>query len=249
MKTYPTLYSRTSTGATQIWYCQQEKNGKYRSISGQLDGVKTFSEFTQAEPKNIGKKNETNAEKQAELEIQAKYKRQLKSGGYFENIKDIDKKLFISPMLAHKWEDRSDEINWKNGNYISPKMDGIRCIINKDGAFSRNGEKFVSFPHILEQLKVLFNDNPDLVLDGEIYCDKLCNDFNKIISLARKTKPKKEDLEESKKFIQYWIFDSPSLQGGFHERYDKLITICLYYFLNNQYVKLCKHKLIYKVGK
>ena len=64
-------------------------------------------------------------------------------------------------------------------------------------------------PHIFDALKPLFDAQPTLVLDGELYCDKLANDFNKIISLVRKTKPTKEDLIESAKLIEYHIYDIP----------------------------------------
>jgi ATP-dependent DNA ligase len=49
-----------------------------------------------------------------------------------------------------------------------------------------------------------------LIFDGELYADKFANDFNKIVSLVKKTKPTDADLKESKKNIEYWIYDLPS---------------------------------------
>ena len=49
------------------------------------------------------------------------------------------------------------------------------------------------------------------MLDGELYCDKLNNDFNKICSLVKKTKPTDEDLKESANTIEYWIYDAPKI--------------------------------------
>jgi DNA ligase-1 len=72
---------------------------------------------------------------------------------------------------------------------------------------SRNGKPIVSAPHILEALQPFVKNNPDVVLDGELYNHKLKNDFEKIISLVRKTKPTAEDLEESKELVQYWVYD------------------------------------------
>ena len=44
-------------------------------------------------------------------------------------------------MLAQKNGDR--ELDFENHTYfIQPKLDGVRCIIRKDGAFSRNGKSF-----------------------------------------------------------------------------------------------------------
>ena len=36
----------------------------------------------------------------------------------------------------------SSEINWPNAHFLQPKLDGIRCYINKYGAFSRNHKPF-----------------------------------------------------------------------------------------------------------
>lgn len=238
MKEYKTLYSRDSKGKVRIWKMQQEGN-KYRTISGLEDGEKVTTKWTTCEGKNIGKSNETKPEEQAEKEVLAQYKDQ-ESTGYFSSIKDIDKQTYFSPMLAKQWEDRKDEVDWSNGNYISPKMDGLRAIITKNGATSRNGKKFISFPHILKELEPIFEKYPQLILDGEIYCDKLAQDFNKIISLAKKTKPTQEDLKESAQFIQFWIFDCPSIKGGYHERYTGLKKI----IKPNKYIKICEHILI-----
>ena len=245
MKTYPTLYARSSGGKVLIWFMEQNGDS-YRTISGQQDGEKVTTKYTIAKPKNLGKKNVTTGDQQAQLEIEAKYIKK-KESGYFESIKDIDNQLFFEPMLAKQWEDYQGQLDWSKGNWISPKMDGLRCIITKNGAFSRNGKRFVSFPHILRELEPLFRKFPDLILDGECYCDKLANDFNKIISLARQTKPTAIDLEESEKYLQYWIFDCPSIAGNFNSRYTYLLKqiLCDSGYLNNQWIKICKHILIY----
>ncbi len=194
-------------------------------------------------PKNTGKANATTAIEQATKEIEAHYTDQ-KSTGYFGSVKDVDTVLYFSPMLAHKYTQYKDDINWDKGNYVSPKMDGLRAVITKNGAASRNGKPFVSFPHILRELKPLFDLLPNLILDGEIYCDKLSQDFNKIISLAKKSKPTQEDLDESEKYIQYWIFDCPSIGEGFHERYNQLVNLLDKNLPKNKWIKICKHELI-----
>ena len=46
-------------------------------------------------------------------------------------------------MLAQKNGDRPLEFDPpKKYYFLQPKLDGIRCIISKDGAFSRNGKEF-----------------------------------------------------------------------------------------------------------
>lgn len=242
MTTYKTLYSRTSTGAIQVWFGEAEED-RYRTVSGQLEGIKTYAEWTTCEGKNIGKSNETRPEEQCVKELEALYTKKL-AADYFESIEEIDKPRFISPMLAKSYENRKDEIDWTKGVYISPKMDGLRAVITRDGAKSRNGKLFTSFPHILRELEPLFKAFPKFAADGEIYTNKLKTDFNKIISLAKKSKPTEEDFIESEQWLEYHIFDAPMMKGGYHERYTELKALFEKYFKNNKWIKLCPHKLI-----
>ena len=51
---------------------------------------------------------------------------------------------------------KNDKDKVKYPIYSQPKLDGIRCIVKKDGMWSRNGKKIISAPHIHESLKPLF---------------------------------------------------------------------------------------------
>ena len=126
-------------------------------------------------------------------------------------------------MLAHDFFKYNSKLTYPVMD--QPKLDGVRAIVQESGMKSRNGKIHISAPHIRESLEQLFIDNPDLVFDGELYAHKDTCDFNKIISCVRKTKPKPEDLIESKKYIQYWIYDLPSHPGTFAERYQALMEI------------------------
>jgi ATP-dependent DNA ligase len=201
-----TIYKKTKTGATQEWTIEVVGN-KYRTHSGQVGGIITTNEWTIVYGKNTGKLNETTDKEQTMKEAVAKRTKKLESG-YFENIKHINKTQYFEPMLASKWEDSKDKITYPI--FSQPKLDGIRCIVTKDGMFSRNGKPIISAPHIRESLSEVFDVYPELILDGELYADKFANDFNKIVSLVKKTKPTDADLKESKKNIEYWIYDLPS---------------------------------------
>jgi DNA ligase 1 len=212
-----TIYKKTKTGATQEWTIEVVGN-KYRSHSGQVGGAITTNEWTIVYGKNVGRSNETTDKEQAMAEAVAKRTKKLESG-YFENIKHINKTQYFEPMLASKWEDSKDKIKYPI--YSQAKLDGIRCIVTKDGMFSRNGKPIISAPHIIDSLRNLFVVNPDLIFDGELYCDKFANDFNKIVSLVKKSKPTDADLKESKKYIEYHIYDLPSSNKNFlHRAYD-----------------------------
>jgi DNA ligase-1 len=213
-----TIYKKTKTGATQEWTIEVVGN-KYRTHSGQVGGIITTNEWTIVYGKNEGKANATTDNEQCMKEAVAKRTKKLESG-YFENIKHINKTQYFEPMLASKWEDSKDKISYPI--FSQPKLDGIRCIITKDGMFSRNGKPIISAPHIIESLSEVFEVYPDMVLDGELYADKFANDFNKIVSLVKKTKPTDADLKESKKNIQYWIYDLPNNDIQFGDRCDRL---------------------------
>ena len=109
----------------------------------------------------------------------------------------------IKPMLAHKYNpDKADY-----PAYIQPKLDGVRCVFTKDGAYSRTGKEFKNVDHIKETLKNVFLENPSLILDGELYNHGLKDDFEKIISLVRKTKPTDEHRQQAAELIQYHVYD------------------------------------------
>lgn len=212
-----TIYKKTKTGATQEWTIEVVGN-KYRSHSGQVGGAITTNEWTIVYGKNVGRANETTDNEQTMAEAVAKRTKKLESG-YFENIKHINKTQYFEPMLAAKWEDSKDKITYPI--YSQAKLDGIRCIVTKDGMFSRNGKPIISAPHIINSLWHVFVINPDLILDGELYADKFANDFNKIVSLVKRTKPTAEDLADSEKSIEYHIYDLPSSNKNFvHRAYD-----------------------------
>jgi DNA ligase-1 len=213
-----TIYKKTKTGATQEWTIEVVGN-KYRTHSGQVGGAITTNEWTICYGKNVGRANETTDKEQTMAEAVAKRTKKLESG-YFENIKHINKQQYFEPMLASKWEDSKDKITYPI--FSQPKLDGIRCVVTKDGMFSRNGKPIISAPHIRKSLDDIFEVYPDLILDGELYADKFANDFNKIVSLVKKTKPTDADLKESKKNIQYWIYDLPDNDIQFGERCDRL---------------------------
>jgi DNA ligase-1 len=110
----------------------------------------------------------------------------------------------FKPMLAHPV---SKKIEYDQTLFIQPKLDGVRCYITADGAFSRNNKQFYNCKHILTELKPLFASNPYLILDGELYNHKFKNNFNKIISLVRKQKPTQQDKFESASYLQFHCYD------------------------------------------
>lgn len=201
------LYSRDSKGKIRIWFMEQEGN-RFRTVSGLVDGERVTTDWTIAKGKNTGKTNETTDIQQAAKEIEQKYKKQLKTG-YFKDINQIDEMNYIEPMLAKKYTDYKNDINFSQGDWvINYKYNGARCILTKKGAFTRDGEQYMSIPHIEQQLKPFFDQHPNAVLDGELFNEQYRQQLNELIKLVRKTVHiTPQDLERSKELVKYYVYD------------------------------------------
>lgn len=124
-------------------------------------------------------------------------------------------------MLAHTYGKKDFDKN----SFIQPKLDGIRCYINKDGAFSRNHKEFKTVNHIKDAFKPLFKKLPNLVVDGELYNHQFKDNFNKIISLVRKQQPNMEEIDEAIRYIQFHWYDyyaSWHTQDNFKQRNENI---------------------------
>lgn len=238
-----TLYAANVDGSVQEWSIIVDGDAfhtKYGRVGGQIQ----ISEPTVCQPKNVGKANSTTASQQAQIEAQAKWQKKIDSG-FYEDLTLVNRPKFIEPMLAHKFEDHKHKMVFPV--YVQPKLDGVRCIITRLGMFSRNGKPILGCPHILSCLADVFKNFPDLVLDGELYNHKYKEDFNKIISLVKKTKPTKNDLDESAKNIQYWVYDAVMPGLKFFSRMVALQTIWSKIDFQDYQIKLvdtfsCKNK-------
>ena len=134
------------------------------------------------------------------------------------------------PMLAQPVGafERITEDDWQDGLYVQPKLDGVRCLIqceqhmnylnNEIIAYSRTGKEWKNIDHILEQLRPFFDEFPEVVLDGELYNHDLKDNFEKIISLVRKTKPTDEDRVESAEKVQFHCYDIVNEDWHFEDR-------------------------------
>ena len=206
-----TLYKRDKKGKVRAWTIEHD-DVSYWTISGIYpDGKMTKTAPTFVEQKNVGKANETSLEQQVLNEVASKIQYQIDQGFTYD-IPTEEKRFEVS--LANKYQDRIEKNKLDFPYIVEPKLDGVRCYIKMvDGEirmFSRKHKEFVACPHIKENefVKKFFETYPDAILDGELYNHELKDDFNKIVSLVKKSKPKAEDLEESAMMVQYHCFDS-----------------------------------------
>jgi len=124
------------------------------------------------------------------------------------------------PMLAYPVSDKP--IDYNQPVFMQPKLDGVRCLIQANvkrhilspdlneievKAYSRTGKEWLNIDHILQSLTPFFQDNPDVILDGELYNHALKDDFEKIISCVRKQKPTAMDRAESRRLVQFHCYD------------------------------------------
>jgi ATP-dependent DNA ligase len=206
-----TLYKRDKKGKVRAWTIEHDAVS-YWTISGiHPDGKMTKTAPTFVEQKNVGKANETSLEQQVLNEVASKIQYQIDQGFTYE-IPSEEKRFEVS--LANKYQDRIEKNKLDFPYIVEPKLDGVRCYIKMvDGdirMFSRKHKEFKSVPHLTENRFIIefFKKYPDAILDGELYNHFLKDDFNKIVSLVKKTKPTDSDLEESKKIVEYHCFDS-----------------------------------------
>jgi DNA ligase-1 len=134
----------------------------------------------------------------------------------------------MKPMLAHKFD--KSRVDWSQPVYIQAKLDGVRCLFTKDGAYSRTGKQFKNLAHIELALISFFKQNPDVILDGELYNHKLKNDFEKIISLVRKQKPTADDRLDAQHLVQFHVYDyfDGVKYDSYKTRMQQLVTSDIY---------------------
>ena len=152
---------------------------------------------------------------QARFEANAERNKKLERD-YHASVDTIDTPNFFKPMLAQKYEAVTYPV------FCQPKLDGIRCIATAKGLFSRQGKQIFGVPHIVEALAPIFDQDPGIVFDGELYNHELHDDFNQIASIVRKQNPSDEQVRLSNKLIEYHIYDLPSCPYGFATRYTAL---------------------------
>ena len=140
------------------------------------------------------------------------------------------------PMLAYPVSDKP--IDYNKPTFMQPKLDGVRCVIQYNKlncgehevvAYSRTGKQWKNIGHICVQLKPFFAKYPNVILDGELYNHDLKDNFEKIISLVRKTKPTDEDRVESAQYVQFHCYDIVDETLPFEQRID---------FINNSLMLL-----------
>jgi DNA ligase-1 len=212
------IYQLDVSGNPRVWWAEVgegEWEGYWRTHSGLGGGAITTSAWKQVELRS-----QSSIREQAIFYANAEMQKKLKKD-YRRSINDLDvlRNSIIRPMLAKEY------VGWQGPCFAQPKFDGMRCLANKSGLWSREDRQIISCPHIEGALKQFFKEYPEMIIDGELYNHELKN-FNAIMSMARKTKLEFADLERSKQYIRYWIYDcfDTEQEPVFEERWNFIAT-------------------------
>jgi DNA ligase-1 len=221
---FPTLFKKTSTGALQQWTIRAEGDSIVTEW-GQVGGaIQTGMDIIKA-GKNMGRSNETTAIQQAQAEAESQWQKKVKKG-YVPSLAaarkgEVDTDVIeggIFPMLAHKFSEQGHKIKYPA--FAQPKFDGHRCVaVVKDGVaslWSRTRKPITGLPHLIEALEELAStlDDPNLILDGELYNHDYRNKFEEPTSFIRNPEPK-----PGHEVVQYHVYDFPCGRPlGFEDR-------------------------------
>lgn len=200
----PTLFHKGKGGDLRQWRVWTEGANIYTE-HGLVNGQLQIS-CKEAEPKNIGRSNETSPEEQAELEAASMWKYKVERK-YSETPEGAEEQLPL-PMLAHGFKGTKR----KKFSYpadVQPKLDGVRCLAQRDGdeilLTSRQGKPW-NIPHVAAALSAWMPEG--MVLDGEIYVHGMS--CQRITSLAKSADPDGKSFKPDSEGLIYHVYDMPT---------------------------------------
>lgn len=234
------LLGRASTGKWRWWQCECDET-YYEGVGyiikrsyGQLNGKVTFGPDI-AVPS--GKAKRTTKE-QLVLQFNSEVKKQLDKGykevekhpneyteeelqSIYGDVK-IREGATVKPMLAKQEKDIKNRKIFDNEWYISRKINGVRALIYFDGkkirTSSRGATNYdIAIIHIIQHptLEAFFKNNPNAILDGEIY--KKDWSLNRISGICRT-----QTTVNDGKDLQFYWYDIVDLERSFSERWKTM---------------------------
>jgi len=172
------------------WAIHSEDNTLYIHANGQV-----FKE--EVELNQSGR----NIAQQVKLRLDARVRGKLDQG-FKHSIEEAKQGItnqlgLASPMLATPLKNLRN-LNFKD-MWIQPKLDGHRCLIGSDGAYSRRGKPINLITEIIEEANyAMANWYEDFTLDGELYYH---GTSLQTISSWAKRRQKSTDL------LEYHVYD------------------------------------------
>lgn len=194
------LYHRAATGKIHSWKLSVIGD-TIVVVAGQIDGAK-ITHHRKAEPKNVGRSNETTPTQQAILEASAMHKFKL-DRKYSLTVEEAHETVRL-PMLAQYFDKCDKKLTYPVD--VQPKLDGVRALARWEGdkvvLTSRSGKPWLFTQHINRALEKRLPK--DTVLDGEIYVHDW--GFQRITAATKKYRP-------DTNLLQYHVYDIPEVDG------------------------------------
>jgi DNA ligase-1 len=200
-----TLYKVDSKGKIRT-FCVEVQDDRYRMITGLEDGKQVESKWTTCIAKNVGRSNATTPMEQADLEAQARFTKKL--GEHYYRTREealATPDSFFKVMLATE----IDKVKPQPGYPMiaDPKLDGMRLVENFSYSLSRRGKPVPAAQWVHSELMPFLSRNPTITLDGELYNHDFKEDFNSLMSIARRDKMNAEQAKRAETQLQYHIYD------------------------------------------
>jgi len=174
---------------------------------------------------DIKQKSNRTIQEQCSLESNRRFENKKKLGYRLIGDDSVSTNNYAEriPMLASKFKG-SEEFPLSS----MPKLDGVRCIsynVEEKGIKgikgirmqSRNGKPWTHLHHIEDDLQKIFEELPDIVLDGELYIHGL--EFTDLVSIVQKNK---NGVHEGLRKLEYHVFDFIDKTLSWNERYKVL---------------------------
>lgn len=183
--TLPMLYKIDSKGITRCWrtwtVLNDDGTATEMNESGIEGGKMSGIPIIVTAGKNIGKKNETTPLQQANKRIQSKFDKKLREG----YVADLNEFVQRGVMKAHEW--RVSKHRMSQIALHQPKIDGIRCVVEKDAGdfrmMSKSNKEFKPYLRELPWANYLGHILQDgQSVDGEMYIHGV--ELNDIASLV-----------------------------------------------------------------
>jgi ATP-dependent DNA ligase len=265
---YDTLYGKDIKGKIKTWQIKVERYEKYSVIVTHYGYTRLIETRRQVNSgKNLNSSNMTSAYEQALSEAKSKWTKkkdieQFSStivsnidsnmesnmeSNIDSNMESTKESTIILPMLAHDYKKQKKKVIFPC--FIQPKLDGFRCIYNTTTGqiTTRQGKEYNIVKESGKLYKELQKLPKGLILDGELYSDKLKFE---VLGVLRKTKKLSEEEVVNLEKIDYHIYDIINNQDTFEERnkqiqelnllslgYEKLRYVPTYEVKNEEEIK------------
>jgi len=102
-------------------------------------------------------------------------------------------------MLANKYKDKKDKIDWDAGVFMQPKYNGMRMLYDGKKAWSRGGKLMI--PDVIKHLQI---DTKGHILDGEL----ILPDMPVLQETMKAAKKYREGVSDKLIYVVYDIIDA-----------------------------------------